>query len=82
MILEKAGLRKIRIHDLRHTYTTLRISKGNNIADVSKQLGHSSMKITLDTYYHWIPGGKKDEVDELDRKAAPGMVGHGVAKIG
>jgi integrase len=64
--LEKAGLRRIRIHDLRHTYATLRINKGDSIADVSKQLGHHSVKLTLDTYYHWIPGKKKSEVDELD----------------
>jgi integrase len=70
--LEKAGLRRIRIHDLRHTYATLRISKGDNILDVSKQLGHHSVKITLDTYTHWMPGGKKSEVDELDGNQAPG----------
>jgi integrase len=70
--LEKAGLRRIRIHDLRHTYATLRISKGDNILDVSKQLGHHSVKITLDIYAHWMPGGKKSEVDELDGQQAPG----------
>jgi integrase len=69
--LEKAKLRRVRIHDLRHTYATLRISKGDNIVDVSKQLGHSSVKITLDTYTHWMPGGKKSEVDELDFTKAP-----------
>ena len=46
--LIKASLRKIRVHDLRHTYATLRISKGDNIADVSNQLGHHSVKFTLD----------------------------------
>jgi integrase len=65
-VLEKAKLRKIRIHDLRHTYATLRISKGDNIADVSGQLGHHSVKFTLDFYYKWMPGKKKSEVDELD----------------
>ena len=64
--LEKAELRKIRIHDLRHTYSTLRISKGDNIQDVSNQLGHHSVKLTLDVYSHWIPGKKKAEVDALD----------------
>lgn len=64
--LEKAKLRKIRIHDLRHTYATLRISKGDNIADVSNQLGHFSETFTMKTYFHWIPGKKKSEVDELD----------------
>ena len=65
-VLQKAGLRKMRIHDLRHTYATLRISKGDNIADVSNQLGHHSVKLTLDTYFHWMPGGKKSEIDGLD----------------
>ena len=64
--LEKAKLRKIRIQDLRHTYATLRISKNDNIDDVSKQLGHFSTKFTLDVYNHWMPGKKKDEVDALD----------------
>ena len=64
--LEKAKLRRIRIHDTRHTYATLRLSKGDNITDVSKQLGHHSVKLTLDIYNHWLPGGKKSEVDALD----------------
>jgi len=64
--LKKAGIRRIRIHDLRHTYATLRVSKGDNIADVSNQLGHHSVKLTMDVYYHWIPGAKKSEVDGLD----------------
>jgi integrase len=69
--LEKAGLRHVRIHDLRHTYATLRIGKGDNIQDVSKQLGHHSIKITIDTYSHWMPGAKKSEVDGLDSKTDP-----------
>jgi integrase len=49
-VIEKGGLRKIRLHDLRHTYATLRIQSGHNIADVSRQLGHHSIRITVDTY--------------------------------
>jgi integrase len=64
--IKKAGIKKIGIHGLRHTYATLRISKGDNVADVSKQLGHHSVKFTMDTYYHWFPGKKKSEVDGLD----------------
>lgn len=65
--LEKAGLRRIRVHDLRHTYATLRIAKGDNIADVSYSMGHHSVKFTLDTYFKYLPGKKKREVDELDK---------------
>ena len=71
--LEDAGLRQIRIHDLRHSYAMIRLLRGHNIGDVSKQLGHPSIQITFDVYGHWIPGTFKSEVDELDtpRKANP-----------
>lgn len=45
--------------------------KGDNLKDVSKQLGHHSIKITLHIYSHWIPGAKKSEVDELDSRTPP-----------
>jgi integrase len=64
--VEKARLRRIRIHDLRHTYASLRRAKGDNIADVSNQLGHFSETFTMRIYYHWMPGKKKAEIDELD----------------
>jgi integrase len=65
-ICEKAEIQRIRIHDLRHSYATIRIAAGHNIADVSRQLGHASIKITIDTYYHWVPSGSQGEVAELD----------------
>jgi integrase len=64
--LSAAKLRHIRIHDLRHSYATIRLLKGHNIGDVSYQLGHSGISITYDVYGHWIPGHFKSEVDELD----------------
>lgn len=66
--LEKADLRQIRVHDLRHTYATVRLMRGHNVGDVSYQLGHSSIKITYDVYAHWIPGHHKSEIDDLDNK--------------
>jgi integrase len=63
---KKAGLRHIRTHDLRHSYATIRLMRGHNIGDVSYQLGHSSISMTLDVYSHWMPGGFKSEVDDLD----------------
>jgi integrase len=65
--LTATKLRQIRIHDLRHTYATIRLLRGHNIGDVSYQLGHSSISMTYDVYGHWIPGYFKREVDELDR---------------
>jgi integrase len=67
--LHKIAPRKIRIHDLRHTYATLRVAKGDNIVDVSNQLGHHSVGFTLDRYAKWLPGEHKNQVDELGNLA-------------
>lgn len=64
--LEKAKLRKVRIHDLRHSFASLLIQAGESLAYVRDQLGHHSIKITVDTYGHLIPGGNKAAVDRLD----------------
>jgi integrase len=58
--------RPVRIHDLRHTYASLRVNKGDNILDVSRQLGHSDAGFTLKVYAHWMPGEHQIQVDELD----------------
>jgi hypothetical protein len=42
-----------------------------SIPDVSKQLGHHSIKVTVDSYYKWMPGTNSAEVNELDSKSAP-----------
>ena len=54
------------MHDLRHTYTSLLIQAGESLAYVRDQLGHYSIKVTVDTYGHLVPGGNKDAVDKLD----------------
>lgn len=64
--LEQSGLRKIRIHDLRHTYASLLIQAGESLAYIKDQLGHHSISITVDTYGHLVPGGNKSAVDRLD----------------
>jgi integrase len=64
--LKGAGLRHVRIHDLRHSYATIRLLRGHNIGDVAFQLGHSDVSITYRVYAHWIPGKFKSQVDELD----------------
>jgi len=55
-VLAKAGIRKIRLHDLRHTFGSLLIQAGASIVYVKEQMGHSSIQVTVDTYGHLIPG--------------------------
>jgi integrase len=51
-----AGLAVRNPHDLRHTYATILLMAGVSPAYVQKQLGHSSISMTVDIYGHWIPG--------------------------
>jgi integrase len=51
-----AGLAIRNPHDLRHTYATILLMAGVSPAYVQKQLGHSSISMTVDIYGHWIPG--------------------------
>jgi len=52
----EAGLRPVRLHDLRHGQASLLLAAGIDIVVVSKRLGHSSVAITSDTYSHLLEG--------------------------
>jgi integrase len=67
--LRKVEPRPVNIHSLRHSYATLRVGKGDNIVDVSNQLGHHDAGFTLRVYAHWLPQEHKSQVDELDEVA-------------
>ena len=55
-ICKGTGMRHRNPHDLRHTYATIMLMAHQSPAYVQKQLGHSSISITVDTYGHWISG--------------------------
>lgn len=65
-ILQKAGLRDIKLHGLRHTFASLLLSKGESPVYVKEQLGHSSIQITVDIYGKWIQTKKEAGVNKLD----------------
>lgn len=54
--LAKDGLTVIRLHDLRHTWATLAMSRGVAVKIVSERLGHHSAAYTADTYQHVMAG--------------------------
>ena len=65
-LLVKARLRRIRFHDLRHTFASRLIQNGESLAYVKKQMGHHSIKVTVDIYGKLVPGANKAAVDRLD----------------
>lgn len=63
--LEKNNIRKIRIHDLRHTNATIMLLSGTNIKVVSERLGHSDIKISMNRYSHVL--------EEMDKEASKNL---------
>jgi integrase len=70
-----AGLpERTRFHDLRHTYASRLIAEGATALTVMRGLGHSSIKVTYDTYGHLLPEHEDaltDRLDSLGRAARP-----------
>lgn len=60
------SLRRIRVHDLRHTSATLLLLSGTHPKVVSERLGHASVSITLDLYSHVLPDAQDSAVSAMD----------------
>lgn len=66
-ILERNNtLKKIRIHDFRHSHASLLINQGEDYLVVKERLGHASITTTIDTYSHLYPSKQKALADKLD----------------
>ena len=64
--IDIAGVKKIRIHDLRHSFATNMIGSGANILAVSKYLGHSTVQQTLVTYSHMFEEADNELITLID----------------
>lgn len=63
---DRAGLDRIRIHDLRHSHVALLINMGFSIEEISERLGHESAAITWKTYAHLYPGKDRALAKKLE----------------
>jgi integrase len=66
-IIKREDLKRIRMHDLRHTHATLLLRGNVHVKIVSERLGHSSVDITMDTYSHLLPGMQETAVTAFER---------------
>lgn len=63
---EQAGINyPIRMYDLRHLFATTMLTNNADLAAVSKLMGHSTVKMTADTYYHYMEGEKERAINLL-----------------
>jgi integrase len=66
LLRRRAGLSRIRFHDLRHTAATLMLSRGVHPKIVAERLGHSTPMLTLTVYSHVTPTMQRAAAEELD----------------
>lgn len=64
--IELSGVKKIRVHDLRHSHVSLLIHMGYSAVEIAKRVGHKSIDITF-RYAHLYPTVQKKIVDDLDK---------------
>ena len=64
--LKRAGLPRVRFHDLRHTFATLALQNGVDVKTVSGMLGHYSAGFTLDTYAHVTTSAQRQAAEAME----------------
>ena len=64
--IKKAEVKKIRVHDLRHSHCAYLINQGVSPLIIKERLGHKDIKITLNTYGHLYPSEQKKVADMLN----------------
>jgi len=76
-VLTNAGLPRQRFHDLRHTCASLLLVQGVHPRVVMETLGHSQIKLTMDTYSHVIPELQREAAGRIDQILVPNQrAGH------
>ena len=64
--IQKSQVKKIRIHDLRHSHASLLINAGFNPIDVADRLGHADSHITLSIYSHFYDNKRTTLAEKLN----------------
>ena len=68
-LVQRAGIPKIRLHDLRHTHASMALASGVHLKVMQERLGHSSISVTADLYSHVAPGLQRDAANQIADQA-------------
>ena len=66
-IANAVGLKRIRIHDYRHSHVSVLANEGINIQEIARRLGHSRVEMTWNTYCHLYPREEERAVRVLNK---------------
>lgn len=69
-ILERANCKRVRFHDLRHTFATMALENGMDIKTLSAMIGHVSAETTLNIYSHITDTMQQQAAARIDREIA------------
>ena len=72
-LVKQAGLSKVRWHDLRHSYASILIAKNIPVKFIQAQLGHNSIKTTMDTYGHLMDETCDKAIETLSEVMRPSV---------
>lgn len=70
-LFDKTKVKRIRIHDFRHSHASYLINNGYDIQIVSKRLGHAKVSTTLDIYAHLYPNKEEEAVEQMEDDFKP-----------
>ena len=68
IVAKETGVKKIRVHDLRHSHASLLIDMGFDALLIRDRLGHENIQTTMDTYGHLFPNKQKDVAKKIDKR--------------
>lgn len=77
---DKAGIKRIRVHSLRHSHCAYLIHLGVQPMIIKERLGHKDIRITLNTYGHLYPSEQEKVADMLDRMAGANGISNNTGK--
>ena len=71
--IKESGVKRIRIHDLRHSHASLLVEMGFSPLEIANRLGHEKIETTLNTYSHLYPDKQEQLADRLDKEYREGI---------
>lgn len=71
--IKESGVKRIRIHDLRHSHASLLVEMGFSPLEIVNRLGHEKIETTLNTYSHLYPDKREQLADRLDKEYREGL---------
>ena len=71
--IKGSGVKRIRIHDLRHSHASMLVEMGFSPLEIAERLGHEKIETTLNTYSHLYPNKQEQLADKLDKQYKEGL---------